>query len=86
MTINKIQDTIDNGKSKITLYDVDGSVIEHKYNYGKGFGFLFLTKYNSIEHYNNRMSMSGSELIYSSTNQNDCTEKGREIEFLISRL
>lgn len=87
MNITTIIPTIDNGKSKVTVFDINGMVVEHRYNYGKGYGFLFLTKYPTLESYKeNRMSSLGSQLIYSSSNNNDCTQEGREIEFAISKL
>jgi hypothetical protein len=86
MNIEILIPETDNGKRKVTVFNVDGEIIERKYNYGKGFGFLFLTKYPSIENYQNNLSSSGSQLIYSSTNQNDCTEQGRKIEFNLSKL
>jgi len=84
MNISILTPETDNGKSKITVFEVDGTVIRQKYNYGKGWGFKFLEKFNSIEHMNR--SISGGELIYSSANNNDCTEYGREVEFSISKL
>lgn len=78
--------TIDNGKSKVTVFSFNDKVIEVKYNYGKGYGFKFLTKYSSLENYTNRLSTNGAELIYSTTNNNDCTTEGREIEFILSKI
>jgi hypothetical protein len=84
MNISVIIPQVDNGKSKVTVYDVDGVIIKQKYNYGKGWGFKFLEKYNSIKHL--ERSVTGGELIYSTANDSDCTKYGREVEFAISKL
>lgn len=73
----------DNGRERVKVYRYDDLIIEQSYKYGKGYGFKFLTKYDSMSHYIHRLSQSGSKTIYSSTNRNDCTEEGRKIEFEI---
>ena len=82
MNIQVLIPMIDNGHKKVTVFDVDGKVIEKVYNYGRGWGFLFLVEYDSIEYYQRRMfSTGGSRTIYSSTMPADCTEFGRKVEY-----
>lgn len=73
----------DNGRSKVTLYEVDGKVIEWRYNYGKGYAFIHLTEYISLGHYENRMTQLGSKQIYNGGDTRQNGEYGRGVEFAI---
>ena len=83
MRVRVLIPEIDNGRAKITLFKVGRYVVEYKYKYDNGCGFIFITQYDSKEHYERRLSSTGEKLIYSSADSKDNGDFGREIEFSI---
>ena len=75
----------DNGKKKVLGFKYGENYYRQTYNYTKSYGFKFITKYKTYEGFIKPISVSGEEMIYSSTMQSDCTPEGRYIDFSLSR-
>jgi hypothetical protein len=76
----------DNGKSKILKFKCLTSFFIQEYKYGNGWGFKFITEFKNETALKNPLSVTGKQVIYSSTLDSDCTPFGRFLEFSLSRI
>lgn len=76
----------DSGKSKVLTFELGGKYYRQEYKYGNGYGVKFIYEYPSLECLNNRLSMVGGRIIYSSALQSDCTDFGRELEYKLFKM
>lgn len=74
----------DNGKKEETFATDGKNFYRITYKYISSYGFTFIHKFSSLSNMENELSVTDGEIIYSSTNQNDCTDEGRKIEYEIS--
>ena len=76
----------DNGKSKILKFKCLTSFFIQEYKYGNGWGFKFITEFKNEAALKNPLSVTGKQIIYSSTLDSDCTPFGRFLEFSLSKI
>ncbi len=75
----------DNGKCKITEFKYNGLFYRQEYKYTKSYGFKFIYAYPSEYAFYHPLSCTGSKIIYSSTNENDCTKFGKYLEYSLTQ-